>query len=165
VHLTDESDSGGQYYDGTIDTTRTIFFGKNPPEDVKRAYTRVLQCHITAATATFPQGMDGDRLIMLGKAALYECVGRIEGGYMNSNTGTGLTMGMVWDTESGTTWRSTNVSERRARKAKVCLDQTPSTLTVYRLSLDTSPALNLASTRRASGVSAPRACMCVRKSR
>ena len=66
------SDPGGQYLDGTIDTTRTLYLGKTPSDDVKRAYTRVLQAHMTAARAVFPRGIDADRLVMLGKAALYE---------------------------------------------------------------------------------------------
>ena len=58
--------------DGTIDTTRTLYLGKSPSDEVKRAYTRVLQCHIAVAAATFPRGMDADRLVMLGKTFLYE---------------------------------------------------------------------------------------------
>lgn len=34
-------DSGGQYYDGTTDVTRTVHFGTPTPEE-KDAYTRVL---------------------------------------------------------------------------------------------------------------------------
>ena len=68
----DRRDSGGQYLDGTIDTTRTFYLGKSPSDDVKRAYTRVLQCHIGVAKATFPRGMDADKLVMLGKMFLYE---------------------------------------------------------------------------------------------
>lgn len=91
--LTDDSDSGGQYLDGTIDTTRTIFFGKNPSEDVKRAYTRVLQCHIAASTATFPRGMSGDWLNMLGKSALYKYEPAAV--TVSLTVGTAWTMGMV----------------------------------------------------------------------
>lgn len=47
-------DSGAQYFDGTIDTTRTVHFGK-PSKRQKRAYTRVLQGHIAIDTATFPR--------------------------------------------------------------------------------------------------------------
>ena len=70
--MIDQSDSGGQYLDGTIDTTRTQFYGKKVPDDVKRAYTRVLQCHIAASTAKFPSNADANQLVMLGKAALYQ---------------------------------------------------------------------------------------------
>lgn len=41
------SDSGGQYRDGTCDTTRTWYFGdKRPDEEMCEAYTRVLQGHV-----------------------------------------------------------------------------------------------------------------------
>lgn len=49
--LTDESDvghcsdSGGQYRDGTCDTTRTIHFGR-PSAEQCEAFTRVLQGHV-----------------------------------------------------------------------------------------------------------------------
>lgn len=42
------SDSGGQYKDGTIDTTRTMHFGTPTPEQCD-AFTRVLQGHVGAS--------------------------------------------------------------------------------------------------------------------
>lgn len=39
------SDSGGQYRDGTCDTTRTVHFGR-PTQDQSEAYTRVVQGHV-----------------------------------------------------------------------------------------------------------------------
>lgn len=39
------SDSGGQYCDGTCDTTRTVHFGR-PTADQAEAFTRVLQGHV-----------------------------------------------------------------------------------------------------------------------
>ena len=42
------SDSGGQYLDGTCDTTRTIHFGRPTPEQCE-AFTRVLQGHVSLA--------------------------------------------------------------------------------------------------------------------
>ncbi|WWD19234.1 hypothetical protein CI109_103692 [Kwoniella shandongensis] len=65
-------DSGAQYLDGTIDTTRTLFLGKDASPDIKRAYTRVLQGHLAVSTAVFPRGMPADRLSMLAKAPLYQ---------------------------------------------------------------------------------------------
>jgi Xaa-Pro aminopeptidase len=47
-------DSGAQYLDGTIDTTRTVHFGK-PTAEQRRAFTRVLQGHIAIDTAVFPR--------------------------------------------------------------------------------------------------------------
>lgn len=39
------SDSGGQYRDGTCDTTRTVHFGRPTPDQCE-AFTRVLQGHV-----------------------------------------------------------------------------------------------------------------------
>lgn len=40
------SDSGGQYRDGTCDTTRTLHFGRPTPH-MSEAYTRVVQGHVS----------------------------------------------------------------------------------------------------------------------
>jgi Xaa-Pro aminopeptidase len=45
------NDSGGQYFDGTIDCTRTVHFGK-PTKEQKNAYTKVLQGHIAIDSAS-----------------------------------------------------------------------------------------------------------------
>ena len=39
------NDSGGQYLDGTCDTTRTVHFGRPSAEQIE-AFTRVLQGHV-----------------------------------------------------------------------------------------------------------------------
>ena len=49
-------DSGGQYFDGTTDTTRTIHFTE-PTEMEKKAYTLVLQGCIALEQIKFPKGM------------------------------------------------------------------------------------------------------------
>lgn len=41
------NDSGGQYRDGTCDTTRTVHFGR-PTAEQSEAYTRVLQGHVSS---------------------------------------------------------------------------------------------------------------------
>ncbi|KAL7422335.1 hypothetical protein Q5752_002981 [Cryptotrichosporon argae] len=64
-------DSGPQYLDATIDTTRSFFFGKSPSDDIKRAYTRVLQAHFAVATATFPLHTDAAGLAALAKDRMY----------------------------------------------------------------------------------------------
>ncbi|KAK7062036.1 Xaa-Pro aminopeptidase [Favolaschia claudopus] len=48
-------DSGQQYLDATIDTTRTVHFGK-PTKEHKRAFTRVLQAHIGVDALIYPAG-------------------------------------------------------------------------------------------------------------
>lgn len=65
------NDSGAQYLDGTIDTTRTYHFGKPKPEH-KRAYTRVLQGHIHASEAIFPEGTTGAAIDALARAPLWK---------------------------------------------------------------------------------------------
>ncbi|KAF8621347.1 hypothetical protein AX15_007876 [Amanita polypyramis BW_CC] len=52
-------DSGGQYWDGTTDVTRTLHFG-TPTDQEKRAFTRVLQGHIAIDSAIFPNGTTGE---------------------------------------------------------------------------------------------------------
>ena len=66
-------DTGGQYVDGTTDTTRTIRFGSQiPSDDERRAYTRVLQGHIALAQAVFPAGTPGLMLETLGERPVME---------------------------------------------------------------------------------------------
>ncbi|KAK4686436.1 Xaa-Pro aminopeptidase, partial [Tremellales sp. Uapishka_1] len=64
--------ASGPNGDGTIDTTRTLYLGKSPTEEMKRAYTRVLQGHLSVASSNFPASMDADRLVMLGHQYLYK---------------------------------------------------------------------------------------------
>ncbi|KAJ6515533.1 peptidase M24, structural domain-containing protein [Mycena sanguinolenta] len=54
-------DSGQQYLDATIDTTRTVHFG-TPTKEHKRAFTRVLQAHIAVDALIFPAGTAGTQL-------------------------------------------------------------------------------------------------------
>ncbi|KAK7043106.1 hypothetical protein VNI00_008460 [Paramarasmius palmivorus] len=65
------NDSGGQYRDGTCDTTRTVHFGR-PTEEQCEAYTRVLQGHIAIDTAVFPEGTSGLQLDVLARRALWK---------------------------------------------------------------------------------------------
>ena len=64
-------DSGGQYLDGTCDTTRTLFFGTKPSPEMCEAYTRVLQGHIAVDSAIFPEGTSGLQLDVLARRALW----------------------------------------------------------------------------------------------
>ncbi|KAI0338240.1 Creatinase/aminopeptidase [Trametopsis cervina] len=65
------NDSGGQYLDGTCDTTRTIHFGR-PTEEQCEAFTRVLQGHIAIDSAIFPEGTSGAQLDVLARKALWQ---------------------------------------------------------------------------------------------
>lgn len=58
-------DSGAQYIDGTTDVTRTYMFDGEPSEFQKRAFTRVLQSHISLDQARFPHGTTGTMCFLL----------------------------------------------------------------------------------------------------
>jgi Xaa-Pro aminopeptidase len=48
-------DSGGQYWDGTTDITRTVHFGGKAPTDFqKEAYTRVLMGNLDLSMVEWP---------------------------------------------------------------------------------------------------------------
>jgi Xaa-Pro aminopeptidase len=67
-------DSGAQYPDGTTDITRTIWTGPDkPPNELRDRVTRVMQGHISMATAVFPSGVGGVHLDALARRALWEC--------------------------------------------------------------------------------------------
>lgn len=63
-------DSGGQYFDGTTDITRTFALG-TPTEEQKRNYTLVLKGHIGIATLKFPEGTRGNQMEVLARRALW----------------------------------------------------------------------------------------------
>ncbi|KAI0798677.1 Creatinase/aminopeptidase [Irpex lacteus] len=65
------NDSGGQYRDGTCDTTRTVHFGR-PTQEQCEAFTRVLQGHIAIDSAIFPEGTTGAQLDVLARRALWQ---------------------------------------------------------------------------------------------
>ncbi|KIY66435.1 Creatinase/aminopeptidase [Cylindrobasidium torrendii FP15055 ss-10] len=87
------NDSGGNYRDGTCDTTRTIHLGRPTPEQCE-AYTRVLQGHIAIDTAVFPDGTSGRQLDVLARNALWK-----EG--MNYGHGTGHGFGSYLTVHEG----------------------------------------------------------------
>ena len=64
-------DSGGQYYDGTTDITRTVILGK-PTKEQKEMFTRVLKGHISLSTHTFPKNTKGTDIDYLARASLQE---------------------------------------------------------------------------------------------
>ncbi len=64
-------DSGGQYFDGTTDVTRTVAVG-NPTEEQRDHFTRVLKGHIALAQARFPVGRTGAHLDTLARKSLWD---------------------------------------------------------------------------------------------
>jgi Xaa-Pro aminopeptidase len=86
-------DSGGQYKDGTCDTTRTWIFGR-PTEAHSEAYTRVLQGHIGIDQLVFPEGTSGFQLDVVARKELWQyCMdyghgtGHGVGSYLNVHEG------------------------------------------------------------------------------
>ncbi|MDX1921499.1 MAG: aminopeptidase P family protein [Alphaproteobacteria bacterium] len=63
-------DSGGQYFDGTTDVTRTLAIGTPSPQ-MKTHFTLVLKGHIGLAQAVFPQGTHGGQLDILARQHLW----------------------------------------------------------------------------------------------
>ena len=64
-------DSGGQYFDGTTDITRTIALSE-PTADQKRNYTLVLKGHIGLAVLKFPTGTKGIQMDILARMYLWQ---------------------------------------------------------------------------------------------
>ncbi|KAI4460319.1 xaa-pro aminopeptidase 1 [Holotrichia oblita] len=64
-------DSGGQYYEGTTDVTRTIHLGTPKPEEIN-AYTRVLMGLIQFSSLTFPSDMAGSVADVMARAPLWD---------------------------------------------------------------------------------------------
>jgi Xaa-Pro aminopeptidase len=86
-------DAGGQYWDGTIDTTRTVHFGKPTAEQI-HAFTRVLQGHIAIDTSVFPKGTTGATLDVKARSSLW-----LDG--MNYSHGTGHGIGSFLNVHEG----------------------------------------------------------------
>ncbi|KAF4652749.1 X-prolyl aminopeptidase (Aminopeptidase P) [Perkinsus olseni] len=78
-------DSGGQYWQGTTDVTRTVHLG-TPTAAEKDAYTRVLRGHIALAKQKFPVGTVGQALDSLARQYLWQ-------GGMDFRHGTGHGVG------------------------------------------------------------------------
>jgi len=64
-------DSGGQYFDGTTDVTRTWHFG-TPTDFQKEAFTRVLRGQLRISAMVFPNKTQGYRLDSLARQYLWE---------------------------------------------------------------------------------------------
>ena len=64
-------DSGGQYYDGTTDITRTISLGKLTEEE-KKDFTLTLKGNIGLARAKFLEGTTGGNLDVLARKPLWD---------------------------------------------------------------------------------------------
>jgi Xaa-Pro aminopeptidase len=65
-------DSGGQYFEGTTDVTRTVSLGHKPSSKEKEIFTRVLKGQIALMNAKFPRGTTGAQLDILGRQYLWQ---------------------------------------------------------------------------------------------
>ena len=63
-------DSGGQYFDGTTDITRTIAVGQ-PSEEMIEKFTIVLKAHIALASQQFPSHTSGMRLDAVCRSVMW----------------------------------------------------------------------------------------------
>ncbi|KAJ2547340.1 hypothetical protein EV175_005258 [Coemansia sp. RSA 1933] len=112
-------DSGGQYYDGTTDVTRTYHFG-SPTAWQRECFTRVLKGHIGLDRAVFPSNTTGYALDPLARLPLWQLgldyrhgTGHGVGAFLNVHEGpqgigmrdgylsTGLQHGMTITNEPG----------------------------------------------------------------
>ena len=108
-------DTGGQYLDGTTDTTRTLVVGKLTDE-MKKDFTIVLKGHVNLQTAVFTKGTTGHALDMLARQPILQdcqnynhgtghgigyCLGVHEGpqGIASRHSGVALVPGMILSNE------------------------------------------------------------------
>lgn len=77
-------DSGGQYFNGTTDITRTISLGM-PTDEEKKDFTLALKGHINLISAKFLEGTSGHALDVLARHPLWQ-----EGIDYKSGTGHGV---------------------------------------------------------------------------
>lgn len=64
-------DSGGQYFEGTTDITRTIHLGTPTPEQ-KKHYTLVLKGHLALRHTPFPDGACGEHVNTIARIPLWQ---------------------------------------------------------------------------------------------
>lgn len=86
-------DSGGQYFGGTTDTTRTVSLAK-ADAGMRNDFTLALKGTISLAMARFPRGTKGYQLDILARKPLWD-------NYMNYGHGTGHGVGSFLNVHEG----------------------------------------------------------------
>lgn len=86
-------DSGGQYYEGTTDITRTIILGPTP-DIYKEHFTKALRSLLRLQTATFLEGCTGLNLDILARGPLWD-------EYLDYQCGTGHGVGHLLNVHEG----------------------------------------------------------------
>uniref|UniRef100_A0A2A4JIL6 Peptidase M24 domain-containing protein n=1 Tax=Heliothis virescens TaxID=7102 RepID=A0A2A4JIL6_HELVI len=90
-------DSGGQYFEGTTDITRTRHMSASPTPAQRLAFTRVMKGQIALATTILPTGILGNVIEVLARKALWD-VG------LNYGHGTGHGVGHFLNVHEGPIW-------------------------------------------------------------
>jgi Xaa-Pro aminopeptidase len=86
-------DSGGQYYNGTTDITRTIVLGELTDEE-RHDYTLVVKAHIALNRLVFLHGATGQQLDVIARQPIWQC-------YMDYKCGTGHSIGYLLGVHEG----------------------------------------------------------------
>ena len=87
------ADTGGHYFEGTTDVTRTIVLGEITDKE-REFYTRVLKGHLSLGSAIFQEGCSGLNLDYLAREPLWE-IGE------DYNHGTGHGVGYLLNVHEG----------------------------------------------------------------
>lgn len=104
-------DSGGQYYDGTTDITRTVVLG-DITEEEKRDFTLTLKAHINLISARFLHGVTGSNLDVLCRYPLWQ-----EG--IDYKCGTGHGVGHLLNVHEGPQGLSTALNKVKFEKGMI----------------------------------------------
>jgi len=86
-------DSGGQYFDGTTDITRTIATGPLSDEAI-RDFTLVLKAHINLNQLTFLEGITGTNIDIIARQCMWA-------NHMDYKSGTGHSIGYLLGVHEG----------------------------------------------------------------
>ncbi|MFP4000907.1 MAG: aminopeptidase P family protein [Thermoplasmata archaeon] len=108
-------DSGGHYFDGTTDITRTVALG-DLSEKQKRDFTLVLKGHINLATARFLKGSRGANLDVLARKPMWD-------EHIDYKCGTGHGVGYFLNVHEGPQNISNNVHDVKLKEGMVLTNE------------------------------------------
>lgn len=108
-------DSGGQYFDGTTDITRTVALG-DISEKQKRDFTLVLKGHINLATAKFLKGSRGANIDVLARKPMWD-------NHIDYKCGTGHGVGYFLNVHEGPQNISNNVHDVKLKEGMIITNE------------------------------------------
>ncbi len=108
-------DSGGQYFDGTTDITRTVTLG-DITEKQKRDFTLVLKGHINLATAKFLKGSRGANIDVLARKPMWD-------NHIDYKCGTGHGVGFFLNVHEGPQNISNNVHDVKLKEGMIVTNE------------------------------------------